>query len=108
MKMAAYVAVGVLLAALVGIGAWWWWHAPVPPAPTTPAAPVALAVPTPEPPPASAASIRHPIDVPTAAEPGTALPDIETALVELFGRKSVLALFQVDGFVRRVVATETP
>lgn len=105
MKTAAYVAAGVLLAALVGIGAWWWRHAPLSPAPTTEAAPVPLAVPTPEPPPASAAGVRHPIDVPTASEPGTALPDIETALVELFGRKSVLALFQIDGFVRRVVAT---
>lgn len=51
-----------------------------------------------------AAAASYPLDTP-ALETGTASPGIEAALVELFGRKSVLALFQVDGFVRRVVTT---
>ncbi|HEY0858765.1 MAG TPA: DUF3014 domain-containing protein, partial [Albitalea sp.] len=72
-----------------------------------PAAPVAQ--PASEPPPAVAAAsppaIRHPIEAvgpsATPEEPVTS----ENTLTQLFGRKTVLAMFQLDDFPRRFVAT---
>ena len=111
MKKFAIAAVSIGLIALVVLGGWYWQYrepaespgvaervaAPAPPAP---AASIPLA--------ASQPGIQHPIEAPAAAAsasvPATAL-DAESVLTDLFGRKSVLGLFQLDDFARRVVAT---
>lgn len=97
----------LVAAVLGGAGGWYWWrertHAPAGPPGPEPAA-TTLAAPPPPAITASAPAAAYPLDAPAPAS-GTAAPSIEPALVELFGRKSVLALFQVDGFVRRVVTT---
>ncbi|MEO8523858.1 MAG: DUF3014 domain-containing protein [Caldimonas sp.] len=101
--------VGGLVLVLTGLGVWTWLHRPsAAPALETAAAPSpaassALAVPAS----ASAASgpaINHPIEAATAAS-GTLTPDLVSELTALFGRKSVLALFQLDEFPRRLAAT---
>jgi hypothetical protein len=123
MKTSSYrVTAVVVLALLVAAGLWFWLQkAPPPLAPTeAPSASdslpsMAVAAASGALPGASAASapvIVHPIavaatDVATAASgPVAAAPlDFETALIALFGRQSVLAMFQTEDFARRVVAT---
>jgi hypothetical protein len=103
MKNAGYVIGGGVLVALVGLGLWLWTHPSAPP-PAPIEEPAAAAV-TPAPPAASAPAIQHPIAAASEAA-GSAPPrDVETVLTELFGPKSVHALFQLDGFARRVAAT---
>jgi len=114
--MAAWskLGVAVLSAAVVAGGGWWWWK-------QREAAPVAApaeapsAVPAP-PAPAVASStpaVRYPIEA-AASEPAeAALPSspadadkfVADALMRLAGRKDVQAFLQLDGFVRRAVAT---
>jgi len=71
-------------------------------------APAVAAAPTVVPPAASSASepgIQYPIDAPVD-NPQAATPlDVETALADLFGRKTVLSMFQTQDFARRFVAT---
>lgn len=98
--------------ALVGLGAWWYGQRQVPaPTPVVLEQPVtapASAAPTSIAQAASEPAIRHPLDLPTPAasapQPAAAL-DVESVLTDLFGRKSVLGMFQLDDFARRVVAT---
>nr|WP_246294748.1 DUF3014 domain-containing protein [Schlegelella koreensis] len=59
----------------------------------------------PAPPSASAVSelpIRHPIVAPPEAPPSA---DVRDALVDLFGRRALVSMFQSDDFARRFVAT---
>ncbi|WP_428419804.1 DUF3014 domain-containing protein [Methylibium sp.] len=103
-----------LLAFAVAVGGLVYWRNRVPsqvPAVVPPPAEVAA------PPEAASApaepAIRHPIpasapeDTGSAALPALAQSDpvVRSALVELFGRQSVLSFLQLDGFARRVVAT---
>jgi hypothetical protein len=101
--------------ALVGLAVWWTGQRPAttseaegPVVPVLQSAAPASAAPMPAAPPASQGAIRHPLDLPgeaaSSAAPAAA-PDVEAVLAEAFGRKSVLALFQLDDFARRVVAT---
>ncbi len=108
----------VALVALAVAGYFGWQYFKPAPAPTAPAAaPTATA---PQAPPESAASeptppaIQHPVEAPvadTAGEP-TPLPalaesdeHVSAVLSDLLGRKNVLSFLQLDGFVRRAVAT---
>ena len=101
----------VLAVALVAAGGWWWQRearAPILVAPPISAAPEAA-------PPAAAVSEpasgpQHLVD--GLAEPDAALPALTNAddyvaqaLAELLGQGQVARFLQVDGFVRRVVAT---
>lgn len=112
MKKSAVAAAGLGLMALVGLGAGWYWlsRAPVP-GPAVQALPATEPFPAPSAPIAQAASepgVRHPLDFPapegSALQPATSV-DAESVLTDLFGQKSVLGLFQLDDFARRVVAT---
>lgn len=103
----------LIVAAVLAVGGYLAWRH-FQPEPSPPAeAPVATA-PTPAPaaPPAEPA-IQHPVE-PPAAEPAPptplpaladADPYVRDALTGLLGRERVLAALQLDGFVRRVVAT---
>lgn len=100
---------GALLSCAALAGALWWWlrqaEEAAPAAPTPVAQ--APAAPEPAPQPAAAAStpaIQYPIEVPAEAAAATP-PTIESALVDLFGRKVVLSTFQLGDFPRRLVAT---
>ncbi|MDP9901379.1 DUF3014 domain-containing protein [Variovorax ginsengisoli] len=104
----------VLLMLLVGGGAWWWYRSQtvpqsVPPTVATDAP--ADMPPAPAPAPATAASgPRNPVDaiaLPESALPALADADarVTTLLDELLGSKQVASFLQVDGFVRRFVAT---
>jgi hypothetical protein len=105
--------VGVLVIAVAAGGyGWWRWHS-AEPAAAAPAT-VAAAPPAPAAPPASAApAILHPIDAAGAAAAGAqALPPLDEAdaavtraLTDLLGTPQAAAMLQLDGFVRRVVAT---
>lgn len=95
--------------ALVAIGTYLWLRQVPPQSPfPAPAASLPAAVPTP-----AIAPEKPAIDYPVQAPPGmTELPPIEQAdgfvkerLTELLGAKTVAKDIQVDGFVRRVVAT---
>jgi len=102
LKRASYVIVGALALGLIG-AAWLWQHAP---APTPPTAPPPVAVPPPPAVPApSEPTVKHPVDVPVAPGPSAAPLDVDAALTELFGRKTVLSMFQLQDFPRRFVAT---
>jgi hypothetical protein len=50
-------------------------------------------------------AVQHPIEVAAPDSAASAPFDVETALGDLFGRKTVLSMFQLDDFPRRVVAT---
>ncbi|MDM0105957.1 DUF3014 domain-containing protein [Variovorax sp. J22R24] len=101
----------VVVVILAAAFAWWRWslqkEAP-------PQEPPAATAPQPTPPDAPPAPVaqgpQNPVDA--LAEPDPALPALNdadgrvtAALNELLGRKSVVSFLQVDGFVRRVVAT---
>lgn len=105
------VAAAVVLAVAAGAG-WWYWQqrAPTPQAlPAQAAAPAEPPAPSTEPP--APAGPQFPVE-PAASEPAARLPALAdsdaavgTALEGLLGRQSVLSWLQMDGFVRRVVAT---
>lgn len=102
----------VIVAAVAGFAWWHWSQRPEVPAEVTPpsaAMPEPSAAETPLPAPEQAAGPQNPID--TLAAPEAALPRLNdadarvtAALGELLGSKA-LASLQLDGFVRRVVAT---
>jgi len=107
MSRGAVMAMVVLLVAAGGV--FWWRQAhhppPVPPA----AAPLPVPPPPSPPPPPPVPAIRNPI--PAAAAPG-GLPSLDDsdgyvkkALVDLVGRKAVATFFQLEGAIRRFVAT---
>jgi hypothetical protein len=110
-KNATLAGSAALLVALAGLGAWTWWQrrSEGPPAPPAAAASSPLVAAAPAAPPSApvtaAPPIKHPIAAPEAAAAAPATPTIDAALTALFGRKTVLGLFQTDDFVRRVVAT---
>ena len=94
---------------LIAIGAYFWLQRAQPPQPSpAPAVPPSAATPPLAiAPPAPA--IEHPVpmppgmsDVPPVAQAGDFIRD---RLTELLGAKNVLTHLQIDGFVRRVVAT---
>jgi len=98
--IAAIVALGF------GAGAWLWWQRSAPLPATTAMPPLAVSpAPAAEAPPASAPAIKFPMDVSVAASAPAVLLDAEAALIDLFGRKAVLSLFQMQDFPRRFVAT---
>jgi hypothetical protein len=107
------VIVGLAAIALIGAGALFWrqrlaspWAPTAGPIASTPTQPVAAApAPIPSAPLASEPAVRHPIEVPVTAAPSSAPLDVEAALVDLFGRKAVLSLFQLQDFPRRFVST---
>ena len=106
MNRLPYALAAVLAVAVAGLAAWYWLARPepLPPAPAVPvaqpASAPASAVAAPSPPP-----IRHPIEAaaPAAVPEEPVTP--ENALTRLFGRKTVLAMFHLDEFPRRFVAT---
>ena len=103
MKKGSWVAVAVLAVLVAGAG-WYWWQGRTPTPVATrseaPAPKVADATPPTPAPAASEPRIRHPID---AAEPEKTPTPLqpEALLVDLFGRKAVLSMFQLDDFPRR-------
>lgn len=102
-----YAAVAALLVVLLGLVLLLRRPSP-PPVPEVAAAPPAASVPVPPAPPASEAGVRHPIEPVEAAASGASPAQAlnpEALLVELFGRKSALGLFQLDNFAQRLVAT---
>lgn len=96
MKRASYLIVGATALGLIGAGVWLWQRAPTAPPPVAVSPPPVV-------PPAAEPTVKHPIDAP--AEPSAAPLDVDAALTELFGRKTVLSMFQLQDFPRRFVAT---
>lgn len=107
------ILITVLLAAAVGLGGYAWWQSRNPAPPDTGLSLPQATVPAP---PASAAAstepaIQYPIESAGAADqsPLPALANSDTYLEEgirsLMARHDMLRFVQLDGFVRRVVAT---
>lgn len=100
-----------VIVALAGAG-WWYWskqQAAVAP-PVAVAAPPAAGAPVDAPTPSAPTGPQNLVD--GLAPPETALPPladadarVNAALAELLGNKSVASFLQIDGFVRRFVAT---
>ena len=96
----------IVLVAVLAAGLYYWLlrepGMAIPP-PATPAAVPAPApiVAAPSAPPA-ASGIQHPIESPEAA---AGADDAESILADLLGRRTVLAMFNVEGFPRRFAAT---
>jgi hypothetical protein len=111
-RQSPVTAITVVVLIAIAAAAWWYWSqrdvaAPVPPpaasAPAVPDAP-------PPAPPVAALGPQNPVDA--LAEPDAVLPalgDSDTqakkALTDLLGAQRVTTLLNIDGFVRRVVAT---
>jgi len=99
------------LAFVIAVGALLYWRQRPPEPPAVPSPPVAEVAPPPASAPAEPA-IRHPID-PQGADAAASAPAtpekvdavVQSALVDLLGRPSVMSFLQVDGFAQRVVAT---
>ena len=99
---------GALLIGLMGTGAWWWRASLQPTRVAGPAPVAAAAVADAASRPAVAASapaIQFPIDTSTQVSAAATPPDLGAALADLFGRKAVQSLFQLDDFAHRFVAT---
>jgi len=98
----SYAMVAVVAVAVVAGGAFLWSQREKPaPAPAAEPAPrVAASPPAPA---ASEPAIRYPVEA--AASAPAAPADLPGTLAELFGRKAVTSIFQLDDFPRRVVAT---
>jgi hypothetical protein len=101
----------VLVLVVVGGGAWFLWRSKgQTPPPPTPAAPPQPAPPPPTPPDAAPEpAIRHPIQARSKPQPLPGLDEadeyVKNALVDLLGRKPVAGFLNVDGMIRRIVAT---
>jgi len=100
-----YVVAFVVLLAIGG-GVLWWRHRAVPVAPA-PAPPPVLAPAAPPAPPPPPPAIRHPLPSSPGALPSLDGSDsyVDNALAELLGRKKVREFLQLDGAIRRFVAT---
>jgi hypothetical protein len=104
-----FLAAVAALVCVVVVGVVLWTRQQVPAAPPPRPEP-AVAEPAPEPPASAAAAsasdipIQHPIEAPTT-ETSAAPPDVRESLIQLFGRKAVVSMFQTDEFPRRFVAT---
>lgn len=104
----SYWVAGAALVALIGTAGYLWRQQQSPAAMPEASPPPAVAAPTVVQPAASSAaepSIKHPIEASVDNQPAATPPDVETALTELFGRKTVLSMFQTQDFARRFVAT---
>lgn len=109
--------VALLVAVLLGAAGWYFWQQqqvrPMPPPVSPPVSgPVTPDVPAPAPP--EEPAIRHPVEAietpaPKASRPLPTLAQSDafmtSELSEWLGRKNVRSFLQLDGFVRRVVAT---
>lgn len=110
MKKTDAALIGATLLGLIGVAVWYMRQSP-PPLPQEPQAPAIQAVSpavAPASSPALAASapaIAHPIEAPASDVSGPASLDIKAMLTDVFGQKSVLAMFQLQDFPRRVAAT---
>ena len=105
MSRKVWVAAAAVAVVAVAVVLWWQRHAPAPTQPVeAPPLPQVVAAPASTPASIPAPAILHPIEPPAVAEPA-APADISTALIDLFGRKTVLSMFQVNDFARRLVAT---
>lgn len=100
----------VVLLLLAGAAGWWYWSNRAPAEPPPVASAPQTPVPDEPPPPPQPTGPQNPVDA--LAEPDTKLPALNDAdarvtgdLNQLLGKKSVASFLQVDGFVRRVVAT---
>jgi hypothetical protein len=102
----------VLALAVLALGLMWWRDARrATPAPATP--PVVQPVPTAAPASVPAPAIEFPIaPADSASQPAFVMPTpentdaaVQAELIDLAGRDGVLGFLQLDGFVRRVVAT---
>ena len=101
MKRSTLAITAASLVAAIAVAGWLWrreTQAPPPPAP-----PPAASAPSLAPSAASPPAVLYPI-APAASQAAGPL-DLEAELAGVFGRKAVQALFQVDGFARRLVAT---
>ncbi len=108
MKKSSYLVTGVVMVALIGTAGYLWRQQQAPAAIPVSPPPVATVTPPAQAPAALAASepaIKHPIEAPVDNQQVAAPPDVEAALTELFGRKTVLSMFQIQDFARRFVAT---
>lgn len=105
----------ILVVVLLGAGALWWrWsqtQAPTPVSATTPQETPSASAPADAPTPPPQAEQTAPLN-PVETPPDAALPQLSesdarvtSALNELLGRKNVATFLNVDGFVRRFVAT---
>ncbi len=106
MKTSTAVIAGTLLLGLMGVGAWYGLRPPAD-APVPAAAPLQRVSPAQAAAPAAAAStpaVVYPLPAPPAASAPATL-DVAAVLTDLFGQKSVSALFQLQDFPRRFVAT---
>ncbi|VTU26057.1 DUF3014 domain-containing protein [Variovorax sp. PBL-E5] len=103
----------IIVLVLIAAGAGWWYGSQrqVEPPPPPPAASAPPSDNPPAPAPAAVASgPQNPVDAlaaPDAALPALADADaqVSAALTDLLGKKSVASFLQLDGFVRRFVAT---
>lgn len=101
----------VAVAAAIGAGAaWWFWWRPAHLSAPQPAATSAAPAPPASAPMAQASEPHNPVDALASAD--TALPalaesdaHVSLALRELLGAQNVAGFLQLDGFVRRAVAT---
>ncbi len=100
----------IALVVIGGGGVFWWSRRQPPPSPPVTAPVIVFPTPPPAPPaPPAPPPIQHPIEKTTAPGGLPTLDEaddyIKNALFDLLGRKGVLSFLNVDGFVRRVVAT---
>ena len=100
----------VVVVILAAAFAWWRWSLQKETPPESPAATAPQPAPPDAPPAPVAQGPQNPVDA--LAEPDPALPALNdadgrvtAALNELLGKKAVVSNLQVDGFVRRAVAT---
>jgi hypothetical protein len=116
MNKSAAMLLAVLVAVLLGATGWYFWQqAQIQPQPQPVSRPVSGPVTSDAPAPAPQEPvILHPVQAietpaPKADKPLPALADsdafMKSELIEWLGRKTVLTFFQLDGIVRRIVAT---
>ncbi len=106
MKRTWEIAAGVVVLGLLGTAAFVWLNeSPPPVVPPTAAAPPLVESPPPAAAPASEPVVKYPVDLSPAEQEATTPLDPGAALTELFGRKAVLSMFQLQDFPRRFVAT---
>jgi len=111
MRKSVYWVAGFALAALVALiaTAGHLWRLQQSPTMTFEAShppPIAApTVPQPAASPAAEPSIKHPLEALVDDQQAATSHDVEGVLAELFGRKTVLSMFQTQDFARRLVAT---
>ena len=101
------VVLSVLVLAVAGGGGLWWWrhHQVAPPIAAVPAAPPAPPAAPPPPAPAPSPTPHYPVPSGASESGGDGDAALTRALTALLGKKSVRSLFNLDGIVRRFVAT---